>query len=266
MATYDDLMAATVVLGRPGLAGTGITAAEKTAIDTRLEALAEPQPLGEHSDFDDSGAAAGLAILRNATNDGYVLGSAAGSLAAVSQDGTVVDSDVTDLNFTGGLTVVPGAPGGGVNVTPTFAGTGTAPSMARSDHFHTIDSVSRVSYGQSGYLSSGSRSLASVNVTLAAGILYLVEAEVIGQWRGADAGAAYFRISLTIDGNTRTSPAGSAGKWCVQGVPGEKVWKHERTVAGTGTQITVSATTTYGSGAGFNVDAGEVAVRLRPIR
>lgn len=142
----------------------------------------------------------------------------------------------------------------------------TSDTIARGNHTHIQPIPVRVTTAPSGYISGGSRSLGSTSVTLANGITYIVEAEVYGQLRGADPGAAYYTLSLTINGNTFTSPGGSDGFWCVQGVPDKARWKHERQVVGTGASIPVSASVAWHSGSGFNVDRMYLDVRLRPNR
>lgn len=147
-----------------------------------------------------------------------------------------------------------------------LGGIGVSNLPARSDHTHTNPAPARTTFGPGGYLSSGTRTLASTNVTLAAGISYVVEATLRVQMRGADPGACYYRASVSIAGNTRQSTGGVNGFWCVQGVPREQTWEHERTITGTGAAISISAAVAYDSGGGFYTDAGELVVRLRPAR
>lgn len=142
----------------------------------------------------------------------------------------------------------------------------TANTAARGNHTHTQPLPVRVTTAPSGYMSGGTRNIGSTSVTLASGITYIVEAAVYGQLRGADPGASYYTVNINIDGNTYTSPGGSDGFWCVQGVPDKVHWEHERQVTGTGASIPVSATIAYHSGAGFNVDRMYLRVRARPNR
>lgn len=176
---------------------------------------------------------------------------------------TTVEENVTTLDFGASFTAT-NPTDGWVAVVPSFGGSGTSPDFARADHTHTTASKTYTAYTGGGYLSSGSRAIGSTNVTLADGVTYLVEAWPEGQLRGADAGAAYYTISVTIDGNTRTSTAGK--KWVVQGVPNDPNWSHARTITGTGAAIAISASVTYSSGAGLNVDDGHLVVRLTPNR
>lgn len=191
-----------------------------------------------------------------------------GSLAEVGQNwGSPVPVffDIHSLRFRPGIYVEESSANPGlVLVGPVFGN--AADTIAEGDHTHTQPMPVRVTTAPSGYMSGGSRSLGSTSVTLASGITYIVEAEVYGQFRGADPGAAYYTLSLTIDGNTFTSPGGSDGFWCVQGVPDKARWKHERQVVGTGASIPVSASVAWHSGSGFNVDRMYLDVRLRPNR
>ena len=141
-----------------------------------------------------------------------------------------------------------------------------ADTVAAGNHTHTQPLPTRVAAGPSGYISGGSQSLGSTTITLPSGVACIVEAEVYGQFRGADSGAAYYTISLNIAGNIYTSPGGTDGFWCVQGVPDKFYWTHERKITGDGTGIPVIANVAWHSGSGFNIDRTYLKVRVRPDR
>lgn len=145
-----------------------------------------------------------------------------------------------------------------------YAGTGSSAFAARSDHYHTAPLTFRYTFAPAGYMSSGTRTLVTNNVTLLDRIGYHVKATLRGQIRGADPGACYYRLSVTINGNTRTSGSHVNGFWCVQGVPREMNWSHSQNINGTGAAITVSASVQYDSGGGFYTDAGELEIDLIP--
>lgn len=180
-------------------------------------------------------------------------------------DGDDMVANVWGISFDNGLvsaesTVLPGFMGVGVR----FGGTGTSPEVARRDHRHTVPTIMRVPFGPAAYMSSGSRTLASTSVTLLSGVTYLVKTKINMQMRGADPGACYYRLNLTIDGNSRQSAGGSAGFWCVQGVPDKTTWNHSRQITGTGAAIPISAAVSYFDGGGFYTDAGELEIELLP--
>lgn len=147
-----------------------------------------------------------------------------------------------------------------------FAGSGSASTASRSDHAHTNPVPTRAPFGPQAYMSSGTRNLGSTSVVLPNGISCVVKSKINMQMRGADPGACYYQLRLTINGNARTSNGGSTGFWCVQGVPDKTTWEHHITLTGAGTAITISADCIYYGGGGFYTDAGEIVVEVDPDR
>lgn len=268
VATFDDLQNATVVLGRPGLvAGTGIEPGEKASIWARFEAL-EARAIADLAGVDMTGIVDGDALVYDEETGLLVPGTAGGTLAYVQDRGADLMEDVERINFGGGLHAVPNqSHPNTVNVASVF-GT-SANTVAEGDHTHVLPTTYREPIIPQDYMSSGTRPLASRAVTLPAGKSCLVEAWLAPlQVRGADPGPCYYRLSLTIAGNTRQSPpAGPNGYWAVQGVPDKVTFGHERTISGTGAAITVSASIAWGgNGGGFHTDAGELVIRVTPNR
>lgn len=179
--------------------------------------------------------------------------------------GNHVMAPVRRLQFSRTLTAVPHGSIPGMIVVIPNVGT-AANTLAAGDHVHTQPLPVRVTTAPSGYISGGSQPLGSTAVTLPSGIACVVEAELYGQFRGADSGAAYYTVSITIAGNTYTSPGGESGFWCVQGVPDKIQWQHERRMTGTGSAVPVSASVAWHSGSGFNIDRTYLKVRVRPDR
>lgn len=141
----------------------------------------------------------------------------------------------------------------------------TANTVAAGNHAHTNPLPVFEPFNATGYMSGSSRTVVSKSVTLAADITYVVIARFRPQLRGADSGAAYYTLTTTIAGNPKTSPGGAtSGFWCVQGVPNNREWVHAVEIVGTGTSITVTGSVAYYSGSGFNVDAGELEIELKP--
>lgn len=166
----------------------------------------------------------------------------------------VTDSASVDLTLSSG----------NISAVVKYGGSGSATTAARSDHAHTTPSTVVATFGPGGYMSSGSRPLASTSVVLASGVTYLVQTRLNMQMRGADAGQCQYRMALTVDGSTHESPAGTNGFWCVQGVPDKTMWFYPRTIVGTGAAVSISAAVSYYGGGGFNTDAGEIEVTLIP--
>lgn len=191
-----------------------------------------------------------------------------GAIARIEQNygGSPGQDEVSLLTFGPGLGV--SSPSANRAHVVPIIGT-TEGTLAAGPHTHTQPAPIRGTAPPTGYMGGGSRAIGSptaLSVTLANGIAYVVEAELYGQLRGADAGAAYYTVSITIGGNTFTSPGGTDGFWCVQGVPDKLYWEHSRRMTGTGASVAVSASLTWHSGAGLNVDRTYLKVRLRPDR
>src|SRR5699024_6932509 len=114
---------------------------------------------------------------------------------------------------------------------------------------------------------SGTRQLATTNITLPGNTWCAVEADVDAQVRGGDPGPCYYQLQLTVNGNTRTSPGGDQGFWGVQGVPDRALWAHSGEIAGTGSAIAVTARIIWGAGGGcVYTDYGNLTVRVTPQR
>lgn len=234
-------------------------------VQNRLAAV-EGLGIVDLSDVDLTGLANGMALEWDADDDVWRPRVPALSVDAQSSGGDITRfGPVRVFAFINGLTVTqdPEYPTFAL-VAPIF-GSG-ANTVAEGNHTHTNPLPVFEPYAATAAMSGGNRVLVTKAVTLAAGISYVVVARVRATVRGADAGAAYFRLALTIDGNTRTSPSGAGAFRAVQGVPFEKEWVHAQTITGTGAAITVSATITYDSGSGFYPDAGELEIDLRPGR
>ena len=258
-----DISDVTVVhAGYVGLDGESADAARMAAIEADLATmLARPviTALGDIPDVDETGAAAGQAVLRNATNDGYELGDPSGAISSVSGGASTV-ADVSEIEVGNGLEL--GATGPGyVFIQPVFVGTGSANTVARSDHTHTTPSWANTYWDSTGNISSGTRTLGSKSVTLAAGVTYLVIGRLSQRQRGTS-GSSTYSLRITIDGVSRDSDE----KQCVAGVPAPEYFQTARTLTGTGAAITVSAAIVYISGSAVDVRSGELNVELYPAR
>lgn len=269
-ASVNDIYV--VEVNKTGLPGDGATVAEVAAWRAeRADWISTLTGYGldDLSDVDTTGAADGHPLVYDAGTASWVAGDLqAGYIAQVIEAGdpSTAQNEIQQVAVGNGLTVVPNGTGSAL-IIPEYAGSGVEDKPARWDHTHTLVSPKRVAITPAGYLSSGSRALASTTVTLAGGLQHIVKARLAHfQVRGADPGACYYTVSLTINGNTRTSAGGPNGYWAVQGVPREQGWEHEQTITGTGAAITVSASIKYHSGGGINTDAGELVVELVAAR
>jgi len=171
-------------------------------------------------------------------------------------------NNITQLVTAFGITVASNGSGSAL-VMPVYGGNGSANSLARSDHFHLFPRPSIVihDFAPTGILSSGERELKSTTFTYPSGRLLTVRSTLRARLRGSAAGASYYRPSITINGNTRTAPAGDQGFWCVQGVPDMCVWTHTFPVTATGAAQTVSAKIMHHAGS-FYIDRGELEVEI----
>ena len=252
----------------PGLGTTvpvgNLTPAEVQALRDDVQAVLDLE-LGDLSNVSEAGKEPGL-VLAVQEDGSWAPGETTGVIERVSTNWNSNAVDEVSL-----ISVGPG-----IDVNTSFSESGrahlqlvfgaTTDTIARGNHNHVQPLPVRVTTAPSGYISGGSQPLGSTSVTLTNGIAYVVEAELYGQFRGADSGAAYYTLSITIDGNTYTSPGGESGFWCVQGVPDKVQWQHERRLTGTGAAVAVSASAAWHSGSGFNIDRTYLKVRVRPDR
>lgn len=259
----DDVLIHRVMT--PGLDGNGITNPEAIALRNDLDALLERPVIDELDDIPNVSADSpddGDTLVYNDATDMWESGSVSGAIARVDDHNSAqVEPDVHRLTFDAGLTARR-AGAGWAAASVRFAGSGSASTAARSDHTHTIMENGRAEFGPQGYMASGTRQLVSTSLPLASKS-YRIYVALRVQVRGGDPGPCYYRLAVTIDGNTRQSPSGTNGFWCVQGVPNKETWDHVRRVDGNGSAITISASIAWGSGGGgFNTDAGDLLILI----
>ena len=250
----------------PGQAGDGITLPEYTALRNDINDLLARPVIDEIDDIPNVNAATpddGDALLYDEASNTWIPGASGGTIATVRGDSTTIN-DVPEIVAWRGIQVQTGGTPGAAYMSVVFAGSGGVGTYtaAKSDHDHPLPLITREPISPGGYLSGGTRNLASTNVTLLDGYSYLIEAKVNMQVRGGDPGPCYYRFNITIDGNTRTSPAGENGFWAVQGVPDKTTYEHDRALNGDGSSIAVSASVSWHSGGGMYTDAGELVVTV----
>lgn len=260
----------------PGLPGTGFTAPEATQMRTDMDTmLARPviDALDDIPDVNATGPEDGQVLVWDDAANAWVLASL-GNPVAVTAFGDLLSPAIDSariIDFAAGLTVTSDEPFAGfprATASVNFAGTGGAFTAARSDHTHTNTAPTITTFAGTGYMSGGNRTLVTTNVTLANGISHVVTAYLRIKMRGADSGAANYRLTTSINGNARQSPAGGgdAGLSCVQGVPDWVEWIHTQTIVGTGEAVACVGSISWDSGAGMNVGFGEMLVDVRAAR
>lgn len=213
--------------------------------------------LADISDVDTAGSE-GDALIKQ-SDGSFAFGTVSGAIDRIGNAGTAENSyGVSYISLRNGIEFAPSS-AGTVFIQPV-TGT-TSGTLASGPHNHRLPAYERAEFGPTGYMSGGSRQLASQSIVLDNGIQYRIVARLKVQMRGSDPGAGYYQMTVQIEGGVaRTSPGGSNGFWCVQGVPNKEGWVASGVRTGTGSAIDVTATVSYHSGAGFNVDAGELEV------
>lgn len=236
-----------------------LTPAEVQALRDDVQAVLDLE-LGDLSNVSEAGKSEGL-VLAVQSDGTWAPGETAGAIERVSTNWNSNEALDVELITVGQGIDVNGSLGANRAHLQLVYGT-EANTVAQGNHSHPQPLPTRVTTAPSGYISGGSQSLGTASVTLPDGTPCVVEAELYGQFRGADSGAAYYTLSITIAGNTYSSPGGTSGFWCVQGVPDKIDWKHERRITGTGAAVSVSASVAWHSGSGFNVDRTYLKVRV----
>jgi hypothetical protein len=238
--TLDQLQEARVVLGRPGLAGTGITQGEKGDIGARLTSL-EGRGL---SDLISGEPVDGNIPVYDEDADAWVPGGATGYLAQVIEAGkpSTAVNDVQQLATAVGITVAENGPGSAL-IIPVY---GTqANTIAQGNHLHPVVAPQRFALANPGSapnLTSGSRDLVTANigpfavdVPTRVTVRGYVYAEGVVDVVNAD-------VFLEIDGNRATTsdiPMAEPIRW-EQGVNAVVPWEHSlvitRAASGTTSQ------------------------------
>lgn len=251
----------------PGQAGDGITPPEYTALRSDIDDLLARPVIDEVDDIPNVNAptpADGDALVYDEGSGEWVAASPGDPLTVKQPGSGLTVPNVRTIVAWRGVDIETSDQDNTVFLQGQFAGSGGAATYtaAKSDHTHPVPLITREPISPGGYLSGGTRNLASTNVTLLDGYSYLIEAKVNMQVRGGDPGPCYYRFNITIAGNTRTSPAGESGFWAVQGVPDKTTYEHDRALNGAGSSIAVSASVSWHSGGGMYTDAGELVVTV----
>lgn len=262
----DDEPHALVVPAAAAIPPATITAAEWEALKGRVTAV-EGLGLVDLTDVDATGLADGLTLVYDSTlfdgAGGWKPGSIQGAVSRITNAGTADDArDVTWLSLRNGVEFVESAPGV-VFVQLTYGGTGAANLPARWDHTHAMPPDWPLDIAASGDLSSGTRTLVSGAVGLAADREYLLTARLVFDARGSGAGAGFATARIVLNGNTSARPEARV----VSGVDREVTWEHAGVTVSGVSSVTVSATFQHnGASDPIYVGAGRLTVTRRPVR
>lgn len=177
-----------------------------------------------------------------------------------SQDRTAI----LEIGLGAGLRIYSQSPATGlVVVQPVFGSSGTDNVMARDDHEHPIAVPDTMTFGASGSLSSGTRTLTSGMITgLDPDIRYTVAGEVTYDIQGEGAGAGYSTTRLTIGGNGVERPQQRS----VAGVPREVSLHHPGVHVSGVSSVAVNATVQYAAGDPVYINGGRLTLTLRSWR
>lgn len=231
--TYADLEKARVVLGRPGLAGTGITEAQLDDITSRLGAM-EGHGIADHPDTDIDSPVEGQ-ILQYDASGKLVNVTPGGGVRVRDHTAAVVTENAGDLTFRLGLTASQGT---GDQSTRTFVAPnfGTdANTIAEGNHLHPVPVETRhvlVDPGAVPVITSGSRNLVTATVgTFAVNVPTKVDVMVYLHGEGVD-DPCLFDLEVVIDGNTAStadipSTQRPTFEW---GVNGQWQFRHSRVI------------------------------------
>lgn len=269
MAVIDDIVL--IQMQRPGIDGTGISSAEKTQLVNDVAAALARANITKLTDVPDvNGTPTNGQVLQwSAANNRWEVSSLTAGISTILDGGSGVVSIIANsMEFSDGLTVTASESGGTVYPAVVFGGTGSANSVAHSDHTHTLRANVAFPFDASGTLSSGSRTLISGTVSgLDPLRTYIISADLIGDLRGGGTGAGYTLPRITIGSVVQDRFGGTRGEVrTVSGVDREYSMDHPgATVTGV-TSVAVSATTAYRSGDPIIVGAGELTISIKANR
>lgn len=255
-------------IAEPGHPGH-ITAGEAAAIRGDQRRILERPVVERSTDLADipDAPADGETLVWNAAEARWISGTAGGSIAVIrDHTGAVVAEDIGDLTARLGLTAVPiGSTRAGLQV--NFAGTGTADTVARSNHVHIQYTDRPVPIPASGSLSSGTRPLGSLTITgLDPQITYYIGATLVLDLRGEGTGAGRSIPSITIGPSGQAVKRDRPSARTVAGVDREAAFVHEGIAIAGVTSVPVSCAIQFSSGDPVYVDAGRLTISIRGNR
>ena len=266
----DDIVEVEMMLSGPP--GTGITAAEKTQIDTRLATL-EGQTL---SDLLDTPPTTGQVPIYDGTSGTWSGGTMPGGITTVTEQGVIVNSATRVLDFyTDGFTVetISGFEGaeGWARVSPNF---GTAAGrVAEGNHTHDYPLPERYDLASPGSVPTiySTTSLITANIgPFTEGLRTVVEVDAHIDAEGVD-DPARCNIIIEIDGTSYSSavvPRTEPFTW-EWGVNSERSWQAAKAITratGGASTRTVTLKVQWIEWGGLNVKSAWMNVKRTPER
>jgi len=252
-------------VGTPGLPGSGIAASDWNQAMARIAAL-ESQVPGSLAGLTDTQ----IATLTNGQLLGYDSASSRWKNVTVQEavryvknnNVSVVGEHIDRLNAGTGLQVVLN---GSIPTQVDFSvifGT-AAGTVAEGNHAHSAAIMQIFTFGATGVLSSGSRTLVSDTVTLPTGIDWNVVG-IMSVVARNNVNSGTFSTGLRL-GGSGTYPETTMEYGTVGGVPVPQPWTFVRPVAGGGS-LAVTARAIFSSGDPVDLRAGHVVVLAFPRR
>jgi hypothetical protein len=223
--------------------------------------------LDDLSDVETSGAVDGQTLVYDSSlTPPWQPGGVSGSVAYIKSGATLILENADRLNFDTGLDVeVDGSIPTQANVFVAFAGTGSANTVARSDHTHNSEVRDILTGAATGVLSSGTRTLSSATLnTLLNGVTYDVTATAYVRCRNnINNGNANLILRIGSDAfyPARTRTIGTVG-----GVPVDQIISFHGGFVGAGVGLALQWQIQFSSGDPVDVRDWELIYSFRPRR
>lgn len=266
MASLDDIVL--IEIGKPGIAGTGITGPEVAQIQSDLAALQSRLDNIKSTDLTDTSLPPrydGNVIAWDSATNTWVSRAFNEAVRYVKGNQAVVLEHADRLSFNAGLVVVVDGtlPTQG-NVAVAFGGTGSANTASRSDHSHNPSINKTYALAPTTpSLSSGTRTLTQVNVgPFLIGVEYQIIAIATAVAKN-DINNGTFDLSCQM-GSSPSFPAAVVPCPTVGGVPVSFSSMFVRTYTVTDSYLSLNVSATFTGGDPSDILSGQVAVLAVP--
>lgn len=254
-----------VAMGRPPTIPTGdVNQAEWQEVLDRLDDVENNLSLADMSDVDLTGLADNYVLVYDAVSgDFQSTALPAGSVITGDQALYPTTENSTAVLFGDGISYSNGF--GITLVDVSFAGSGSALTVSRSDHAHTAKLVSLTTGTATGNLSSGTRALRNTSgPALASGITYDVTGEFVVRARNnVNSGTVNLLCRIGAEGSY---PQRSRNVQTVGGVPVDQLIKFHAVITGTGASVTEYFAVQYSSGDATDLRDHEIMIQYDPRR
>lgn len=250
--TFDDLEGATVILGRPGLSGS----APNPTVIADVAAL-KSATLGDHADTTFTSPASGEVVMRNSAGK-WVNGTVVQGLASARRNNVSIVAPASSLDFSTAFAV---ADAGSGRATIDAAYGTAAGTIAQGNHVHNPAIQDTPTFGATGVLSSGTRILTTINITLLAGITYDITADLRVCARNNINNGNFLQKVQIAGGPVASLPWPTVG-----GVPIVYPAAQDAVVVGTGAAIALVGSVTFNGGDPIDFLAGQLVYSAKPRR